>query len=329
MKKLIPVIGAVLLLTAFSTLNLAQKAAPSRLPFVGTRTFCGEHSYRLPDAPDNDAELKWKTKTTVTIRKNGFTTVKTNAYGPPEGTGTPSPNSTFSGKLRAGKKGEMHDTAMGVCHLGPICLTFLSATHIVVDTEESADEGELCSSDEAFPKKSNHAQRAPTVQPTVPVQTAEQGLTKVSFTRLKSRDIAKLYPALKELVLTKRDVSDVADLPAFPPTALIADVRDKATNLNLLFVYDFWCSKKTGCAFQIYADEGSGYGQVHGGSGKGPFFLLKDNGETSVVYCAYDEIDEWSYERNAWRNARGDIMRGHNFRFKGHYTGKGVPVCPK
>lgn len=310
MKRSAPLIRAVLLLIAFSTLTFAQRVAPSRLPFVDTRTFCGEHSYRLPNS---NQELKRKTKTIVTIRKNGFTTVKTNAYGPPD-TGTPSPYWTFSGKLTAGKKGEMHDTAMSVCDPGTGCLTFLSATHIIIDTEQSADEGELCASGEALPKKGNHSQRTP-VLPTVPVQTAEQGLKKVSFSRLKSRDIAKLYPALKELVLTKRDVSDVADLPAFPPTALIADVRDKDANLNLIFLTSFWCGKQ-GCALQIYADEGRGYGLVAGSSIKneGLVFLLKDKGTTSVIFCSYKEKGEWAYE-------------DHNFKFKGPYTGTGVPGC--
>ena len=54
----------------------------------------------------------------------------------------------------------MHDTAMGVCMPSePFCMTFLSATHVIIDTEQSADEGELCTSDEVLPQKSNDGQR--------------------------------------------------------------------------------------------------------------------------------------------------------------------------
>lgn len=300
MKKLVPVLGAVVLLIAFSTLTLAQKAHRG-LPFVGTRTFCDAFDVDWSKAPEGRPP-----KVIVSIRKDGFATVKTDIYG--EGysdTGTLFGKLyTFSGKLNAKWEVKRNSDTF---------LVVKSATTVSYLIGQDGFDMKMC---ETPPKKSNHAQRTPAVLPTVPVQTVEQGLMKISFSRLKSRDIARLYPALKGTVLTKREVSDDYDLPAFPPTALIADVRDKATNLNLVFLTSFWCGKQTGCAFQIYADEGRGYGLVGASSIKndGLVFLLKDKGKTSVILCSDKEKGEWAYE-------------GHNFKFKGPYIGKGVPVC--
>ena len=154
----------VAIMLALSGSSLAQ----SRLPFLGTRTFCGEHSYQLRSARDSDPKLQWETKTTVTIRANGFTTVKTNAFGPPyedARRSTPYPYVTFSGKLTPGKantmeKGEMRP-AMAVCGLEN-CLWFSSASDIEVSSDwGTPDKAALCTSEAAPLKKSDDVQRNP------------------------------------------------------------------------------------------------------------------------------------------------------------------------
>jgi hypothetical protein len=153
----------VLVIFVLSESSLAQ----GQLPFTGTRSFCGEHSYQLWSAQrDSDPWFTWKTKTTVTIRANGFTTVKTNAYGPPyqdARRSSPYPLVTLSGKLTPGKantmeKGEMRP-AMAVC--GPEnCLWFSSANDIEVSSDwGTPDKAALCTSEAAAPKKSNDVQR--------------------------------------------------------------------------------------------------------------------------------------------------------------------------
>ncbi len=150
----------------------ASSLAQSRLPFVGTRTFCGEHEYQLSGAGDGDPKLKWETKTTVTIRTDGFTTVKTNAYGPlyvspNTDVSIPSPYLTFSGKLTLRKTNIMENggmrSAMAVCDRER-CLSFLSASEVEVTSviyEWAQDETELCPSERATLKKSNDVQRPP------------------------------------------------------------------------------------------------------------------------------------------------------------------------
>jgi hypothetical protein len=155
------------------------------------------------------------------------------------------------------------------------------------------------------------------VSDTVPVLAAEQGLTKVAFSRLRSRDIAKLYPALKTFVLAKEE--DGGEQMAFPPTALIADMRDKAANLKLIFLEitdKSWCRDpdNQGCPFFVFTDEGRGYGQNMGDWVKGPLYLLEDKNKISLIFCSFRQNNEWSFE-------------GHLFKFKAPYAGKDVPAC--
>lgn len=175
LKTCLSVISYRRAIVAFTTvaimLALSGSAfAQSRLPFIGTRTFCGEHYYQLSSARDSDPKLKWETTTTVTIRANGFTTVKTNAYGPAyedARRSTPYPYVTFSGKLTPGKantmeKGEMRP-AMAVC--GPEnCLWFSSANDIEVSLDWGVpDKAALCTSDAVPPQSSPTKQIAPEV----------------------------------------------------------------------------------------------------------------------------------------------------------------------
>lgn len=134
-------LATVAIMLALSSSALAQ----GRLPFIGTRTFCAEFA----------------TTAIVSIRKDGFTTIKTNmlnglirglAVEPAK-----APYETYSGMLNA----------KGILRRGKFELTIKSGTDIIVYEYPDQDSvhGKLCTSEAAVPKKSNDVQRTPTVPP--------------------------------------------------------------------------------------------------------------------------------------------------------------------
>lgn len=127
------ILGIAVFIFALSGGALAQ----SRLPFVGTRTFCGQ----IPVIGDFGQELKKvETKTFVTIRNGGFTTVRTNISDGVYRTGKPT-YYTVSGKL---------DRKWGIIKPGWY-FNFTSATSIKVEGEDLLGEAQLCPS-EVVPK---------------------------------------------------------------------------------------------------------------------------------------------------------------------------------
>lgn len=313
MKKLTTVPGALLLLIAFSTLTFAQN--PQRgLPFLGTRTFCDASNLDRSKTPGGRSP-----KVIVSIRKDGFATVKTDIYG--EGYndtdtlfGKPY---TFSGKLSA---------KWIVKRNFDTFLVVKSATTVSYAFGQDGFDMKMC---ETPPEEDNQAELTRAVPAnqgsnplphTVAVQVALQGLTKISFQEFKSRDIARLYPFLKKFIEGTEEGMDNAGALKFPPQALVADIRDTFTHLNLLFLYvqGSWCGSRDyddhGCPVYVWVDEGRGYRDVMAASSKIPLYLLKDGDKTSVIVCVAKTNIEWSFE-------------GHTFQIKGRSTAKGIPAC--
>lgn len=147
MKKLVPVLGAVVLLIAFSSITLAQKAHRG-WPFVGTRTFCDTFDVDRSKVPGGRSP-----KVLVSIRKDGFTTVKTDIYGEGYGdTGTLFGKPyTFSGKVNA---------KWVVKRSSDTFLVLKSTTTVSYSFGQDGFDMKMC---EAPPKESNHAQLAPSV----------------------------------------------------------------------------------------------------------------------------------------------------------------------
>jgi hypothetical protein len=105
-----------------------------------------------------------------------------------------------------------------------------------------------------------------------------------------------------------------------PPTALVADIRDAFTHLNLLFLYvkGSWCGQRDyddhGCPVYVWADEGKGYQQAGAFSSKLPLYVLKDREKTSVLVCVPKTHVEWYFD-------------AHSFQLKGPLMRKDIPAC--
>lgn len=181
MKKLVPVLIGVLLLIAFSTLTFAQKVVPSRLPFTGTRTFCGIEQQG--------------TTAVVCIREDGFTTVKTNMWGPEVGESRTFRYITFSGTLNA--RGILRRNR-------DIYLQVKSPREIEMIAPQDYITGKLCTSRELPPEQRKDVQRTPAASPsagrnrepdTVPVGNVEPAiqLAPNSEQRLALEEMVRKY----------------------------------------------------------------------------------------------------------------------------------------
>lgn len=106
---------AVIVVFVLSSDSLAQGS----LPFIGTRTFCGDQG---------------GTSAIISIRNDGFTTVKTNMYGREIGDSGTYSFETFSGKLNA--KGVLKD------------LTVWSPREITMEGGQDYITGKLCTAQE-------------------------------------------------------------------------------------------------------------------------------------------------------------------------------------
>jgi hypothetical protein len=131
LQAVIVALTAVVFALIISGTSLAQ----SRLPFTGTRTFCGSGF---------DKGLT----TVVTISKDGFATVKTNIWTEPEGSFV-----TFSGKLSA--KGIVRRKR-------DVYLQIKSAREVVMMGPQDQATCKFCDPREASPERSNEDRRTRT-----------------------------------------------------------------------------------------------------------------------------------------------------------------------
>lgn len=250
--------------------------AQNRLPFVGTRTFCGE--------------IKGTTAT-ISIRKDGYTTVKTNMVTGLNTQLVSAPYETYSGMLNA----------KGILKRGNFILTIKSATDINVYEYPNQDyiDGKLCTTNEVLPKESRDVQPTPKTRSKT---TFTQTYTEVSFVEVKDLEgLIKLFPFLKNEL---DDVIEINKDEEFEKTQVYISDLDQKDMPRLIFVAmnGINCGAAL-CSLTVYMDQGKGFTNVLDALTLfgAPVYISKD--QTSLLICSRGGRGELKLKNNAFESA--------------------------
>lgn len=274
----------VIVMFVLSVISLAQ----TRLPFIGTRTFCGEDP---------------GTTAIVSIRNDRFTTVKTNMYnGAWWGGGKTATYryETFTGKLNA--RGElMRDR-------DSVLLEIKSGTNIRIFTNQDWMEGKLCTSNDVLPKESKDVQPTLTTTPKI---TSTQIYTEVSFEEAKDLEgLLKSFPILK---IELEDVIDINKDEEFEKTQVYVSDLNQKDMPRLLFVAmnGISCGAAL-CSLTVYIDQGQGFTDLlHALTMFGaPVYISKD--QSSLLTCGKDGRGEWRFKNNVFEPVAGKFRTTQN-----------------
>lgn len=265
-------------LTAIVMLILSSSSlAQSKLPFIGTRTFCGEVE---------------GTSAIVTIRKDGYTTIKTNMH-------TILANGkykTVSGKLNS----------KGILNVGDFMLTIKSGTDISVYENPNQDylDGKLCSTNEVLPQESKVVKPPLT---TTPKSASAQTYIEVSFKEIKDLEgLLKSFPILKndlEVVLEENKDEEVEE----KTQVYVSDFQQKGMP-RLLFIAmnGLYCGAAL-CSLNVYIDQGKGFTDVLDAltAFSAPVYISKD--QSSLLTCGKSGRGEWRLKNNLFEPVAGKL----------------------